>query len=60
MKTACDTQKAYTPRVLAEKAEDRRPVVRARRRWKDSIGMDFKETRWEGLGWIHLDRDRDN
>jgi hypothetical protein len=51
---------ANAPRVLAEKAEDMRPVVRARRRWKDSIGMDFKETRWEGLGWIHLDRDRDN
>jgi hypothetical protein len=60
MKTACDTWKANAHRVLAEKSEDRRPVVRAMRRWKDSIGIDFKETRWEGLGWIYPARDRDN
>jgi hypothetical protein len=34
-------------------------IGRPRYRWDDNIGTDFRETGWEGVGWIHLDQDRD-
>jgi len=28
-------------------------------RWEDNIRMDLREIGWEGVGWMHLDHDRD-
>jgi hypothetical protein len=38
----------------------KRPLVRPRHRWKDSIKMDFKVIEWEGMDWTHLTYDRDH
>jgi hypothetical protein len=35
------------------------PLGRHRRRWKDNIKIDLKETGWKGMNWIHLAQDRD-
>jgi len=31
----------------------------SRRRWKDNIGMDPRETGWENVNWIHVTQDKD-
>jgi hypothetical protein len=36
-----------------------RELGRSRRRWEDTIRMDLREIRWEGVNWIHLAQDRD-
>jgi hypothetical protein len=36
------------------KSEEKRPLGRPRRRWKDEIKMDLRETGWERLEWIHM------
>jgi hypothetical protein len=47
-------------RVLVGKAELKRPLKRARRRWEFGIKMDLREIGWEGgVEWIHLAQDRD-
>jgi hypothetical protein len=46
-------------RVLVEKPEGKRLLVRPRHRWKDNINMGLREIRWGGLDWIHLAQDRD-
>jgi hypothetical protein len=45
--------------VLVRKPEGKRPLGRPRRRWEDGIKMDFRETGWKGVEWIHLSQDRD-
>jgi hypothetical protein len=50
----------YVYRVLVGKPEGKRPLERARNRWKDRIKMDPREIGWGGgLEWIHLAQDRD-
>jgi hypothetical protein len=34
-------------------------VGRRKHRWNYNIGMDLRETGWEGVDWIHLAQDRD-
>jgi hypothetical protein len=46
-------------RVLVGKPEGKRPLGRPRRRWKDGLKMDLKETGLGGMEWIHLAQDRD-
>jgi hypothetical protein len=41
------------------KPEERRPLGRLRRRWKDNIKMDLREVGWGGLDWNDLAQDRD-
>jgi hypothetical protein len=37
----------------------KRPLERPKRIWQDSIKMDLKEVRWEGMDLIYLAQDRD-
>jgi hypothetical protein len=39
--------------------EERRPLVRRRRKWDDNIRTDFREIDWEGVDSVHLAEDRD-
>jgi hypothetical protein len=61
MGRACSTNRwrrnAY--RILVGKPEGKRPLGRPRRRWVDSIKMDLREIRWDGMDWIDLAQDRD-
>ena len=46
-------------RVLVEKPEGRRPMVRPRRRWVDNIRMDLQEVGCGYMDWMGLAQDRD-
>jgi len=46
-------------RILVRNPEGKRPVGRPRRRWKDSIKMDFQEVGCGDIDWIRLAQDRD-
>jgi hypothetical protein len=41
------------------KPEGKRPRGRPRRRWEDSIRINFREIGWEVVDWMHLAQDRD-
>jgi hypothetical protein len=45
-------------KILLGKPEGMRPLRRQKRRWEVNIRMDFREIRWEGVGWMHLVQDR--
>jgi hypothetical protein len=45
-------------RVLVGSPECKRPLVRPRRRWKDSINLDLREIGIDWANWIHLAQDR--
>jgi hypothetical protein len=45
-------------RVLVGRSEGKRPLGRPRRRWKDNIKMDLRETGIDGANWIRLTQDR--
>jgi transcription termination factor 2 len=45
-------------RVLVGRPEGKRPLGRPRRRWKDNIKMDLRETGIDGVNWIQLAKDR--
>jgi hypothetical protein len=45
--------------LLVGKPEGKRPLGRPRRRWVDSIKMEFVEVGWAGVDWIGLGQDRD-
>jgi hypothetical protein len=45
-------------RVLAGRAEGKRPLERPRRRWEDNIKMDLRETGIDRAYWIPLAQDR--
>jgi len=47
-------------RVLVGKPEERRPLVRPRRRWVDNNRMDIQEVGCGYMGWIGLAQDRDS
>jgi hypothetical protein len=44
---------------FSRKAEDKRLLVRPRRRCKDDISMDLMEVGWEDVYCIHLAQDKD-
>jgi len=46
-------------RVLVGKPEGKRPLERARRRWKDNIKMDLQEVGCGVIDWIELAQDRE-
>jgi hypothetical protein len=46
-------------RILVGNPEGKRPLGRARRRWVNSIKMDIREIRWDGMDWIDLAQNRD-
>jgi hypothetical protein len=48
-----------TYNILVGKPEGRRPLGRPRDRWEDNIKMDFRETGFGDVDWIHLAQDRD-
>jgi hypothetical protein len=45
--------------ILIGKPERKRPLVRSRRRWEDTVAMDFKEIGWEcvwtGFIWLRIE-----
>jgi hypothetical protein len=41
------------------KPEERRPLGRPIRRWKNNIKMDLREIGWGCMDWIDLAEDRD-
>jgi len=45
--------------VLVGKPEEKRPLGRRRRRWKDNIKMCLQEVGCVGTDWIELTQDRD-
>lgn len=40
--------------VLVVKSQRNKPLERPRRRWKDNVKTDMKETAWSFVDWIHL------
>jgi hypothetical protein len=46
-------------RVLVGKPEGKRPLVRPRHRWEDSIKLYLQEVGCGGMDWIELAEDRD-
>jgi hypothetical protein len=46
-------------KVLVGRPEGKRPLGRPRRRWEDGIGIDLRETGFEGVDWIRLAQDWD-
>jgi hypothetical protein len=51
--------KRNTYRILVGKPEAKRPLTRPRRRWVDSVKMNFREIGWGGMDWIDLAQGRD-
>jgi hypothetical protein len=45
-------------RVLVGKPEEKRPLVRPRRRWEDNNNMDLQEVECGDMDWIKLAQDR--
>jgi hypothetical protein len=45
-------------RVLVGRPKGRRPLGRPRRRWKDNIKLNLRETEINGANWIRLAQDR--
>jgi hypothetical protein len=56
---ACMGEEKNMYKVLMGKLEGNRPHGRPRRRWKDGIRMDLRETGWWSLEWIELAQDWD-
>jgi hypothetical protein len=52
-------EKRNAYRILVGKPEGKRQLGRPRRRWADSIKMDLREIRWDGMDWIGLAQDGD-
>ena len=52
-------EERWVYRVLVGKSEGRRPLVRPKRRWVDSIRMDLQEVGCGYMDWIGLAQDRD-
>jgi hypothetical protein len=46
-------------KILVEKPEGKIPLERPRRRWKDSIRIDFRGTGCGVVDWINLAQDMD-
>jgi hypothetical protein len=46
-------------KILVGKPDRKRPLGRPRCRWGDNIGMELRETKWEGVDCMKLAQDRD-
>jgi hypothetical protein len=46
-------------RLLVGRPEGKRPLVRLRNRWVDTISMDLVEVGWGDVDWVGLAQDRD-
>jgi hypothetical protein len=46
-------------KLFIGKNEGKVALGRSRRKWKDNIRMDLRETRWKVVDWIHLAQDMD-
>jgi hypothetical protein len=46
-------------RISVGKADGKRPLGRARRRWVDNTKIDLREIGCDGMDWINLAQDRD-
>jgi len=46
-------------RILVGKPEEKRPLGRPRRRWKDNIKKDLQKMGCGGMDWMELALDRD-
>jgi hypothetical protein len=55
----CMSEKRNAYRVLVGKPERKKPLGRGRCRWEDNIKINLRETRWGGMDWIHLAKNRD-
>jgi hypothetical protein len=51
-------EKRNACRILVGKPEEKIPLGRPRRRWKDNIKMDLKEIGWGGMDWFYLTQDK--
>jgi hypothetical protein len=45
-------------RILVERPEGERPLVRREGRWEDNIKLDLREIGIDGANWIWLAQDR--
>jgi hypothetical protein len=52
-------EKKNAYRILVGKPEGKRPLGRPGCRWLDSIKVDLREIRWDGIDWIGLPQDKD-
>jgi hypothetical protein len=52
-------EKRNAYRILVEKPEGKRPLVRPRSMWVDNIKMNLREIEWGGMDWIDLAQDRE-
>jgi hypothetical protein len=50
-------EKSNANMILVGKPEVKRPLGRPRRKWVDSIQMDFRDIGWYGMDWIDLAQD---
>jgi hypothetical protein len=46
-------------KILVGMPEGKRALGRPKRRWVNTINMDFREIGWDGRDWIDLAEDRD-
>jgi hypothetical protein len=47
-------------RILVGKPEGKRPLGRARHRWKGNMKVDLRYIGWNDMDWIDLAQDRDH
>jgi hypothetical protein len=45
--------------ILVGKPEGKRPFGWPRRSWVNNVGMNLRETGWDGVDWIDVAQDRD-
>jgi hypothetical protein len=43
--------------ILVGKPEGKRPLRKPRRRWKDNVRFDLRESGWKGVDRMHLTQD---
>jgi hypothetical protein len=58
-KEACMEEMRNAYKILVGKPKGKRPLGRPRYRLEDNIKIDLRKIGLEGVGWIHLDQDRD-
>jgi hypothetical protein len=46
-------------KVYVGETEGKRSLGRLRRRWEDGLKIDFRQTGWDSMEWIHLAQDSD-
>jgi hypothetical protein len=54
-----NTEKRNACKILVGKPEGKRPLGRPRQRYVDTIEIDLREMKWDGMDWIDLAQDRD-